>query len=62
MPEDYDVVAVVPDPPSMAFCCPECKFDEPVVAKVENNPGPDRWFTCPSCGHRWSVSPIADSN
>jgi predicted RNA-binding Zn-ribbon protein involved in translation (DUF1610 family) len=50
-----------PDPPSMAFRCPQCHFDAPKEA-AENNPSTDRWFTCPSCGHKWSVSPIADSN
>jgi DNA-directed RNA polymerase subunit M/transcription elongation factor TFIIS len=48
------------DPPSMAFRCPRC-HDEKPQEEQENNPGPDRWFTCPSCGYRWSVSPIADS-
>jgi DNA-directed RNA polymerase subunit RPC12/RpoP len=50
-----------PDPPSMAYRCPECHFEAP-MADVEHNPSTDRWFTCPSCGHKWNVSPIADSN
>ena len=50
-----------PPGPSLAFQCPKCHFDAPVV-EVGNNPSADRWLTCPSCGHRWSVSPIADSN
>jgi DNA-directed RNA polymerase subunit RPC12/RpoP len=50
-----------PEPPSLALRCPQCQFEAPVEEK-ENNPSTDRWFTCPSCGHKWSVSPIADSN
>jgi DNA-directed RNA polymerase subunit RPC12/RpoP len=49
-----------PDPPSMAYRCPHCHNESPVEER-ETNPGPDRWFTCPQCGYRWSVSPIADS-
>jgi predicted RNA-binding Zn-ribbon protein involved in translation (DUF1610 family) len=49
------------DPPSMAFRCPQCQFEAP-KEEVEHNPSTDRWFTCPACGHKWSVSPIADSN
>lgn len=51
-----------PDQPSMAFCCPRCHFDMPAEAPEEVNPSTDRWFTCPSCGYKWTVSPIADSN
>jgi predicted RNA-binding Zn-ribbon protein involved in translation (DUF1610 family) len=46
--------------PSLAFECPQCHFGSP-EDEVENNPSPDRWFKCPSCGYRWSVSPISDS-
>jgi len=49
-----------PDPPSMAYRCPRCHNENPQEER-ENNPGPDRWFNCPQCGYRWSVSPIADS-
>ena len=49
------------DPPSMASRCPACHFDAP-QEELEENPSTDRWFTCPSCGYKWTVSPIADSN
>jgi ssDNA-binding Zn-finger/Zn-ribbon topoisomerase 1 len=52
-----------PDPqgqPSLAFRCPKCRNENP-QEEGEVNPGPDRWFVCPQCGYRWSVSPIADS-
>lgn len=49
-----------PDPPSMAYRCPHCHDEHPQEER-ENNPGPDRWFTCNACGYKWSVSPIADS-
>jgi len=45
----------------MAFQCPNCHFEAP-NEEVENNPSTARWFTCPLCGHHWSVLPIADSN
>jgi DNA-directed RNA polymerase subunit M/transcription elongation factor TFIIS len=47
--------------PSVAFQCPKCHAEDPKEI-VESNPSTDRWFECPSCGHRWNVSPIADSN
>ena len=52
---------IAPPAHSLAFECPRCHFDEP-QEELENNPSTDRWFTCPSCSYRWSVSPIADSN
>jgi DNA-directed RNA polymerase subunit RPC12/RpoP len=45
----------------LAFRCPQCHFEAPEV-DVEHNPSTDRWLKCPACGHRWNVSPIADSN
>ena len=44
-----------------AFECPKCHYYAPQPEEGENNPSTDRWFTCPSCGYRWSVSPLADS-
>lgn len=58
---DVSRTVETPDPPSLAFQCPQCQFDAP-QEEVENNPSTDRWFTCPSCGYKWSVSPIADNN
>lgn len=46
--------------PSMAYRCPRCHFQAP-DEELTNNPSPDRWFACPQCGYRWSVSPLADS-
>lgn len=46
-------------PPSLAFECPQCHFDAP-QEEVGNNPSTDRWFSCPKCGHKWTVTPIAD--
>ncbi len=59
--EETDPPAEKPNPPSMAFRCPECQFGEP-KADEDSNGSTDRRFTCPACGHKWSVSPIADSN
>jgi predicted RNA-binding Zn-ribbon protein involved in translation (DUF1610 family) len=49
------------DHPSMAFRCPHCHYEAPHEEDEVKNPSTDRWFQCPSCGYRWSVSPIADS-
>jgi len=49
-----------PESKSLALRCPRCEYPEP-KEELATNPSPDRWFSCPSCGYKWSVAPIADS-
>ena len=62
------IQTLVREEPSLAFWCPRCHFDAPEPEEQRSptddpshNPSTDRWFTCPSCGYKWSVSPLSDS-